>query len=511
NNTVMAIQENPDGYLWIGTFGGGIDRFNYRNNSFTNFLKISSQQNVYPDVEILSLFVDRSGILWAGSHLGEGVTKIQKIKLKFDLINSKSSGNLKLNDDVVWSLFRDSKENLWVGTYRGGLNVLNFKTKHRQIYNKSGNKNYDISDNHIRAIAEDKFGNIWVGTYSGGLNRINSSTGKIGLFKNEPGNINSLSANQVLDIYVESENTIWVATFGGGLNKLSFSDNSSGVPQFNSYRHNPSDPTSLSDDRVYTILKDKNQNFWVGTYGGSLNRLDEKTGKFNIHFIDSLNSHIPLSDKILSLSESRNNTLWIGTSGSGLYKFNTSANSIQNFSLAQGLSSAVVYGILEDNESNLWLSTDDGIFLFDTATERFTQFGIEDGVQSLEFSGGAYFEDSDGMMYFGGINGFNYFHPDSITINQYLPSIVLSDIKVMGERIKGEPGELMLSHEQNFISIEFSALDFSIPKQNKYIYILKGFQDSWVSAEGASRTATYTNLPPGEFTFMVKGTNEDGI
>ncbi len=203
--------------------------------------------------------------------------------------------------------------------------------------------------------------------------------------------------------------------------------------------------------------------------------------------------------------------MWIGTSGSGLYKFDTSRKLIQNFSLAQGLSSAVVYGILEDDKSNLWLSTDDGIFLFDTKTERFTQFGIEDGVQSLEFSGGAYFKDSDGMMYFGGINGFNYFHPDSITINQYLPSIVISDIKVMGERIKGEPSELILSHEQNFISIEFSALDFSIPKQNKYIYILKGFQDSWVSAEGSSRTATYTNLPPGEFTFMVKGTNEDGI
>ncbi|MCW9065906.1 MAG: hypothetical protein OQJ78_06365, partial [Ignavibacteriaceae bacterium] len=219
NNTVMAIQQNPDGYLWVGTFGAGIYRFNINDNSFINFTRLSSQENIFPDVEILSLFVDRSGILWAGSHLGEGVTKIQKIKLKFDIINSKSTGNLKLNDDVVWSLFKDGKENLWVGTYRGGLNVLNFKTKQRQIYKKSNDKTYRISDNHIRAIAEDKFGNIWVGTYSGGLNRINGITGKIDLYENEPGNSNSLSANQVLDIYVESENIIWIATFGGGLNK----------------------------------------------------------------------------------------------------------------------------------------------------------------------------------------------------------------------------------------------------------------------------------------------------
>ncbi|MCW9065478.1 MAG: triple tyrosine motif-containing protein, partial [Ignavibacteriaceae bacterium] len=314
-----------------------------------------------------------------------------------------------------------------------------------------------------------------------------------------------------LDIYVESESIIWVATFGGGLNKLSFADNSLGVPKFKAYRHNASDPTSLSDDRVYTILQDKNKKFWVGTYGGGLNKFDEETGKFEINFPDPQSFQPAVNDKIMSLKTASEDVLWIGTSGGGLFKLNTKTNSIQNFSIAQGLSSAVVYGILEDKKSNLWLSTDDGIFLFDTATERFTQFGIEDGAQSLEFSGGAYFEDTNGMMYFGGINGFNYFHPDSITINQFVPTVVISDIKVMDIRVKGEPSELILSHDQNFVSIEFSALDFSIPKQNKYSYILKGFQESWISTDGASRTATYTNLPSGEFTFLVKGTNEDGI
>jgi signal transduction histidine kinase len=175
------------------------------------------------------------------------------------------------------------------------------------------------------------------------------------------------------------------------------------------------------------------------------------------------------------------------------------------------LTSSVVYGILEDSKSNLWLSTDDGIFLFNSSTEKFAQFGIEDGVQSLEFSGGAYFKDSGGMMYFGGINGFNYFNPDSITINQYVPPVVISNIKVMDVRVNGEPDELILSYDQNFISVEFSALDFSMPKRNKYSYILEGFQKSWISTGGSNRTATYTNLPSGEFTFMVKGSNSDGI
>jgi ligand-binding sensor domain-containing protein/signal transduction histidine kinase len=511
NNTVMAVQQDLEGYLWVGTFGGGIDRMNILNGSFINFSKISSPLNAFPDVELLSLFVDRSGILWAGSHLGEGATKIQKIKLKFDIINSKSTGKLKLNDDVVWSLFKDRDGDLWVGTYRGGVNVLNFSSKHRQIYKKSNDKAYFISDDHVRSINQDKLGNIWIGTYSGGLNRIDKNNNKINIFKNELGNSNSISANQVLDIYIESEKKIWAATFGGGLNELRFNDNSSGVPEFKSYRHDPSDPTSLSDDRVYVIAKDKKNNFWVGTYGGGLNKFDENTGKFKVVFPAPQYSQASLNDKILSIWESSDTTLWIGTSGGGLTNFNVETESVKNYSLAQGLNSAVVYGILEDNNSNLWLSTDDGIFLFNSKTERFTQFGIDDGVQSLEFSGGAYFEDSDGMMYFGGINGFNYFHPDSITINRFVPPLVISEITVMDVRIKGEPKELILSHDQNFVSFEFSALDFSIPKENKYSYILEGFQESWIFTGGTNRRATYTNLPSGEFTFLVKGTNEDGI
>jgi ligand-binding sensor domain-containing protein/signal transduction histidine kinase len=511
NKTVMAIQQDLEGYLWIGTFGGGIYRMNVVDEDFDNLSKISSPPNVFPDAEILSLFVDRSGILWAGSHLGEGVTKIQEIKLKFGIVNRKSTGKLKLNDDVVWSLFKDNEGNLWVGTYRGGVNLLNFTSGHRQIYKKSNDRAYGISDDHIRAINEDKLGNIWIGTYSGGLNRVNKSNNKINIFKNEPGNSNSISANQVLDIYIESEKKIWVATFGGGLNELRFKDNSSGIPEFKSYRHDPSDPTSLSDDRAYVIAEDKKNNFWVGTYGGGLNKFDEITGKFKVVFPAPNYQQANLNDKILSIWESSDTTLWIGTSGGGLTNFNIETESVQNYSLAQGLNSAVVYGILEDNNSNLWLSTDDGIFLFNSKTKRFTQFGIDDGVQSLEFSGGAYFEDSNGMMYFGGINGFNYFHPDSITINQFVPPLVISEIKVMDVRIKGEPSELILSHDQNFVSFEFSALDFSIPKENKYSYILEGFQKSWMFTGGANRRATYTNLPSGEFTFLVKGTNEDGI
>ncbi len=511
DNTVMAIQQDADGYLWIGSFGGGIDRYDSKKNTFVNFSEISSSQNPFMDVEILSLFIDRSGILWAGSHLGEGVAKIQKFDAKFETINRNSAGILKLNDDVVWALMKDSKESLWIGTYRGGANVLNFTEQRRTIYNQSADERHRISDNHIRSFAEDKFGNIWIGTYSGGLNRIDKSSQRIDVFNHEPGNQNSISANQVLDIYIESENVIWVATFGGGLNKLIFNDNTSGKPSFKHYKHIPGDSKSISEDRVYTILRDSKKNLWIGTYGGGLNRFDEISETFEVFSNQSDNPKINVIDKILSTYESSKGILWIGTFGSGLVRYDPSTKSFKVYSGSDGLTSSVVYGILEDDNQNLWLSTDNGIFLFDTFNEKFIQFRIEDGVQSLEFSGGAYFKDADGYMYFGGINGFNYFHPDSISISQYTPSVVITKIKVMDVEIKGEPEELILSYDQNFISIEFSALDFYSPKRNKYSYYLKGFQKSWISTDASNRTAIYTNLPAGEFTFMVKGTNADGI
>jgi two-component sensor histidine kinase len=209
--------------------------------------------------------------------------------------------------------------------------------------------------------------------------------------------------------------------------------------------------------------------------------------------------------------EGSNKQIWVGTSGGGLNKFDPSKNIFKGYSSKHGLTSAVVYGILEDNSKNLWLSTDNGIFKFNPKSEKFIQFELEDGLQSLEFSGGAYFKDSKGMMYFGGINGLNFFDPDSIRINFYKPPIVISSVQILDRQLKGEFDELILSHNENYISIEFSALDYSKPSRNRYRYILEGFQNHWTNTSASRRIATYTNLPSGDYVFNVMGTNSDGV
>ncbi len=333
NNTVMDIAQDYDGYLWIGTFGGGIDRLDIEAESFRHYYNDTENLKPLPDNEILSLLVDKSGILWVGAHLGEGITKIQKNTAKFKYLISEPRNSQSLNDNIVWAIHKDNNNTLWVGTYRGGLNFID------QNNNKSIAYQYDIddpgsiSDNHIRAIKEDNFNNLWIGTYNGGINRFKTQTAKFERFLNDPENPNSLSANQVQDIFIDSDTTIWVATFGGGLNKLSFKTNSSDeLPEFTVYENDPSDSTTLTDNRVYVLYEDSKENFWVGTYGGGLNKFNRNTGRF-ISFKNNPDDPNSISNnKIISIYEDSQEILWIGTSGGGLNKFDLDTKKFTRYS-----------------------------------------------------------------------------------------------------------------------------------------------------------------------------------
>ena len=218
-NTVISFTEDKDHYLWIGTFGGGLIRYNYHTNESLHFFNDPLNENSLGDNDVLSLSTDHSGIIWAGSHLGAGITKIQVNKTKFHHIKHDASKQNSLNDDVVWSIYKDNSDILWIGTYKGGINIYNPSTKKFSFIKNTGNTN-SISSNHIRVIREDSFGNLWIGTYDGGLNIFDKRTKEIKIYKNDPADTNSISANQVQDIIIESDSIYWIGTFGGGLNKV---------------------------------------------------------------------------------------------------------------------------------------------------------------------------------------------------------------------------------------------------------------------------------------------------
>ncbi|MCA2004317.1 MAG: histidine kinase [Ignavibacterium sp.] len=509
NNTVMYFDEDKVGNIWIGTLGGGLDRFNLKTNLFTNFKSDPLNPSTLADNDILSLCIDNSGIVWVGSHLGKGITKIQKNTTKFNLIGYQPNNSNLLNDGVVWAIHKDKSGLLWIGTYKGGLNCYDPERKRLVFYKNKSNSN--LSSNHIRVIVEDDYENLWIGTYDGGLNLYNKKTGEIRVYSHSPADTTSIAGNQIQTIMIEGK-SYYIGTFGGGMNRAVIEGNPFDQRlKFEKYVNNPIEVNSLSDNRVYKIYKDNENLIWICTYGGSIDLFDSKKKIFK-HYPNNFaeKENVTARNSMTILRDSYN-TMWVGTYGGGLYSFEIESGKFTRYSTREGMTSAVVYGILEDRLKNLWISSDNGIFKYDLINKDFTRFDMKDGLQSLEFSGGAYLYSDDGIMYFGGINGVNYFRPEEIKTNTFIPPVVITSIKILDNFVKGDPSELKLNYNQNTISFEFASLDYSDPKDNLYAYMLEGFDNDWRFTNSSLRIATYTNLSPGEYVFKVRGSNSDGI
>ncbi|AFH50462.1 Putative periplasmic ligand-binding sensor domain protein [Ignavibacterium album JCM 16511] len=509
NNTVMYFDEDKEGNIWIGTLGGGLDRFNQKSKSFLNFKSDPLKQNSIADNDVLSLCIDKSGIIWVGSHLGKGVTKIQRNTTKFNLIGFQPNNPNSLNDGVVWAIHKDKRGLLWIGTYKGGLNCYDpLRNKLLFFKNKSNSK---LSSNHIRAIVEDSYENLWIGTYDGGLNIYNKNTGEIKVYMHNFGDTNSISGNQIQTILIDGDN-YYIGTFGGGINKISINGNPFNRQlKFRKFIHKEDDENSVSDNRIYKIYKDEEGLIWICTYGGGVNLFNPESETFKKYPNTAAEKENMTANNMMTILRDSYNTMWTGTYGGGLFSFEIESARFTRYSVREGMPSAVVYGILEDRLKNLWISSDNGIFKYDLINKDFTRFDIKDGLQSLEFSGGAYLYSNDGIMYFGGINGINFFRPEEIKTNTFIPPVVISSVKVLDNIIKGEPSELNLRYDENTISFEFASLDYSDPKDNLYAYILEGFDNDWQFTNSSLRIATYTNLSPGEYVFKVRGSNSDGI
>ncbi|MCX6169797.1 MAG: triple tyrosine motif-containing protein [Ignavibacteriales bacterium] len=510
NNIVTSIIQNTDRSLWLGTIGGGLDHFDLNNKKFTVYkndpkIPTSLQKN-----EILSLLVDKSGTLWIGTNLGKGLSRLEPSIIKFGQINRDINGVNGLNDDVVWAISEDQNSVVWIGTYKGGLNKYDRKNGKFTFYKSDRNNKSTLSDNHIRSIVDDGNRYLWIGTYSGGLNKFNKSTGRSTRYTFGSNDSSNRGSNQVQAILIDREKNLWVGTFGGGLNKVVAEDLKTDNIRFENFVHNVTDPFSLNDDRVYCITEDRDGILWIGTFGGGLNKFDPKTKKF-ISYKNIPGDESSLADnRVMTIYEDNFSNLWIGSYGGGLQKFDKRTEKFKRFNKKNRLISSVVYGILEDNSNNLWMSTDDGLFKFSIATEIFTQYDLHDGLQSSEFSGGAYFKSKQGEMFFGGINGFNYFYPDSVKDNLFTPPIVISNIKIFSNPVRGEIDSLELSYSQNFFSFEFAALDFTNPVDNQYAYTLEGLDSDWHYVDSRRRIVNYSNLSPGEYIFRVRGSNNDG-
>jgi signal transduction histidine kinase/ligand-binding sensor domain-containing protein len=520
SNEINVIYEDSRGNLWIGTNGGGLNIFKQEKfiriqNDLLNPYSLSSNY-------ILSILEDKSRNVWIGTYSG-GLNKYNKEKNKFKLYRANPLIPKGLSSNLISTIYEDKDGEFWIGT-KEELNKFDREAGKFTYFNYNPNDPGSISDGRVRSICEDKFGRLWFGTQAGGLNILDKKSGKFKRILDYPHNAKDkkdFRYNPIRTILPDRTGNLWIGTYRGLMRYNLYSG------EFIEFLNDPQDSLSINDSRIWALYEDRNSNLWIGTREG-LNRYNQVTGKFIRYKFNYPNSNSYGDYLVLSICEDVDGIIWIGTLGSGLCNLHPNLNEkqtgndnnpnnhlITRIPFSGDFYNNAVYGILKDKTGHLWFSTNNGLWKIDPKTHYTRRYDIFDGLQDNEFNSGAYFKTKDGEMFFGGNNGFNSFYPDSLKDNTNIPTIVITAFRKLDKVVKLEDNisnikETELSYNENFFSFEFAALDYTSPIKNQYSYKLEGFDKDWISC-GIRRYTSYTNLDGGEYTFRVRGSNNDGI
>lgn len=536
SNRINTIIEDTTGKLWIGT-GAGLFQFDIANEQFSNPAMLSSNLAILSNNNILSLLEDKSNLVWIGTA-ENGAVKYDRERIKFKNYKHDPSNPNSLNHNTIRAIYKDRRGVLWIGTLGGGLDRFDAKSNKFIHYKNDPNNKFSLSDNSISAIYEDSHNYLWIGTWGGGLNRtvspyINADLNNLKFirYKNNKSRNLSISDNIIQAIYEDSNKQLWIGT-GTGLDLYDRAHD-----EFISFVNDPNNPNSLSSNQVQScILEDRNKNLWIGTWEG-LNKIsadDLKNAitnpasiKFQHYKIDTDRQNSFSDDRVISIYQDSDGNLWFGTYGGGLNEFPAEQqNSLKpefiRYTADNGMPSNIVYCIQGDEDGNIWLSTDNGLSMFNPQTRNFRNYDAADGLQGNQFYWGASFKGTNGELFFGGTNGFNTFFPEQLKVNNHIPPVFITDFQVFNKPIdinsKDAPihksitftKEIELPYSQNVFSFEFAALDYRAPSKNHYAYMMEGFDKDWIYS-GKRRFVTYTNLDPGQYTFRVIGSNNDGV
>lgn len=509
-NTIYSLADDGDGNIWIGT-EHGLDKLNTATKLFTHHQYDSKNEGSINNNSVNTILVDPAGILWVGTFAG-GINKYDKNLPRFRHYQKDNNDRNSLSHNIVTSFAENDKREIWIGTDGGGINLFNRASNSFISYKQDEHSQNSLRSNSILELLIDRDKNLWIGTYEGGLSVLNTKTQTFRHYKKGNGK-NDLTNNSVFSLLEDRRGNIYIGLNEGGLNILD-----KATQTMSRYLSNPVDQTqSLINDDVRCMYEDTEGNIWVGTYGG-LSHFNPVTKRFtNYSNVDSS----LVGGAVFSIHQDRKGDIWVGTMGA-LNLFNKATGKFTAFLEQNGLANSTIKYITEDKAGNLWLSTNKGITRFNIGTGNFYNYEIEHGLQGYEFFHGAGLRTRSGEILLGGINGFNMFDPVGMPSNKIPPSVVLTDFQLFNKDViiggKNSPlnqditetREIILSHDQSVFTIEYTALAYTITEKNTYAFMLEGFENKW-NYVGSQRRSTYTNLDPGEYVFKVKAANNDGL
>jgi ligand-binding sensor domain-containing protein/CheY-like chemotaxis protein/nitrogen-specific signal transduction histidine kinase/AraC-like DNA-binding protein len=503
--SVRVIKQTGSHEYWVGTIDG-LYIYNAAQKKITTLRNNPDDQTTLSDNSVRSVYVDPSGTYWVGTFYG-GVNSYSPLSRQFGEVVLTNKKNQKAYK-VAGAIVTDKQHNLWISTDGNGLYCLNEKGEIISQFKHNPNDPATLSHNKIKCLMLDDHG-LWIGTING-LDYYDFLSRKFRHFFNEPANVNSIPDDRIYDIKKDDDGYIWIATYRGGLCRFDKKTNT-----FERFTSKPGVPTSLSSDGVTYIHKDAENNLWIGTVSG-LNKKPHGQTAFERY------RSAAGEDYVMCIYEDKRKNLWVGMRDTGLKLKKPGSKVLTGFTMEQGLPGNNVSGIQEDEHGYLWISTDNGLSRLDPATMVFKNYNKDDGLACKEFNLNSFHKDDKGFLYFGGYNGIVKFHPDSIRENTIPPTLQFTKLKIFNKEVAidstgdgvlsqslSHTASLSFTYQQNVFSVEFAALSFINASKNRYAYTLDGFEDQWNYVEDP--IATYMNLRPGDYTLLVKASNNDGV
>jgi len=538
SNRIISLYKDSRQQLWIGTEDKGICLYDSDSKRFISF-------PAFPDVCVRAFAEDPEGNIWIGTE--DGLYIYSPEKGTFTNYKQSYGDKYSLNDNAIYTIFRDKEDNMLLGTYFGGINIFpnSFRSFHYYNY---GNSNRFLSGKVVRQIVGDEAGNLWIATEDGGLDYYNRQTDYFEYFKPDK-NPNSISYYNVHSLLMDSNQNLWAGTYLGGLNKYDLK-----TKRFTHYSHKKY--PNMIVDNVFSLIEDKEHQIWVGTTNGltvhnqeqdrftrfkpqrfgaksvnhllqdseeniwiatrknGLYRYSKDTGNLSNFFHTSAKNSLPDNYVNYIFEDSRKN-IWIGTYEGGLCRYDKQTNSFTGYKEENGLPSNTVFGIIESNSGNLWISTNNGLSCMDVKSGAFTNYSVSEGIPNKQFNYNSVYKDPQGMLYFGTINGMIAFNPEDIETTEYTPHVEFTDFKIFGKSVTPDESESPLSKNieeveeihLNSKQAQSFTLEFTVPTlshANSTFFAIKLNTDNNWSYIGQQRHVTYANLPHGKYKIMIK-------
>lgn len=485
---VRSLEKDSKGHLWIGTDGFGLFELketDLKNPIIENYTKNAQQSFSISGNAIYAISEDEDGHIWIGTAWN-GINVLQNNR-ETEIIFSDFKGT---DPNPILSISQDERY-LYLGLDGTGLNIYDKKNNSALFFNES-----ILKAKYIQKIMPSSQGNIWLGTFNNGLLKLNLNDTKAEKYINDTDDKNSLSFNDVRDIVEDDDKNLWIATWGGGLNHFDTSSK-----QFKSY--------DVSNNNLISLLKIED-NIWTTSYGGGLSVFNTLTKSTETFLYSESDTNTLSSNNLFSILKDNKGKLWIGTSGEGINRMDLKSKKIERFENVENIRYKTITSMVEDDDHNIWFGSKSGIIKYDYDSDTFNTFSSLTG----DFHINSVHKDSKGFLYFGGLKGVIKFHPANMKDDKKHPKVILNDFKIFNKEIAIKEGSILpkniafldtiiLEYDHDVITFEFSALKYPFSKNCEYAIQLENFDENWRNI-GKDRTATYTNLSPGEYTFKVK-------